>query len=45
MAIWIWMGMGMGMGMGMDNNPCQGMQSCANALSVAFNQSQRSLRI
>ena len=38
------MGMGMGMGMGMDNNPCQGMQSCANALSDAFNQSQRSLK-
>ena len=38
------MDMDMGMGMGMDNNPCQGMQSCANALSVAFNQSQRSLK-
>ena len=38
------MGMGMGMGMGMENNPCQGMQSCANALSDAFNQSQRSLK-
>jgi iron complex outermembrane receptor protein len=27
----------------MDNQPCQGMQSCATALSDAFNQSQRSI--
>ena len=27
----------------MDNLPCQGMQSCATALSDAFNQSQRSI--